>query len=502
MRYFRYGSLFAMLIIQSCSAAVVATPTLEQPSTAVAATPTLGQPSAAVVATPTLKQPSAAVAATPTLEQPSPTPPTPTAETSADEDTVSGVVILAEAGLNLRTGPDTASEVIGILPQNELVKVTGASTDGDWWQVACPDGMDGNCWISADPKWSEPANPGNFSLAGLIYSQLDQQPERPLWRVGTDGTPTIFLEESQNLGALSPDGRQAINCCLPRGETNLSLIDLATGESLQLTNTPDRLNFNPQWWEGNPETIVFVSTMVDPSDQPRPGPGNLAAVKTDGTGFQVLDEQHLMHSFIPALAPDGQTIAYSIGGENAYDDGILTPWLYHAEDGLAPFKYAEYGLNDLPDLSFGSAAWSPDGKYLAWVVGGELTGDGEWKTGIAMFDLKGQSVEILNPYVPANCPYVWCREAPQWSPNSKWLTWEVSPASGLPSFWIMQPDGTDKRLIEHAGAPIWSPDGDLLVYTQATSFTTSVVMVMETGRWQPQRTGLPTQIGIVKWISE
>ena len=501
MKHIRYGLLFAMLIIQSCSGPVAATPTLEQASTAVAATPTLEQPSTAVAATPTLELPSTAVAATPTLEQPSPTPPMPTAETSAEEDTVTAVVILAASGLNLRTGPDTASEVVGILPQNELVKVSGVSPDGDWWQVACPDGTAGNCWISADPRWSEPANPVIFSLAGLIYTQFDQQPERPLWRVGADGTPTLFLEESQNLGALSPDGKLAINGG-PRGETNLSLIDLATGESLQLTNTPDRLNFNPQWWEANPETIVFVSTMVDPSDQPRPGPGNLAAVKTDGTGFQVLDEQHLMYSFFPALAPDGQTIAYNIGGEDAYDDGILTPWLYHAEDGLAPFKYAEYGLNDLPDLSFGSAAWSPDGKYLAWVVGGELTGDGEWKTGIAMFDLKGQSVEILNPYVPANCPYVWCREAPQWSPNSKWLTWEVSPAGGLPSFWIMQPDGTDTRLIEHAGAPIWSPDGDLLVYTQNTSFTTSVVMVMETGRWQPQRTGLPTQIGIVKWISE
>ena len=486
MKHFRYISLFAMLIIQSCSGAVVTTPTLEQPSTAMAVTPTL-------------EQPSAAIAATSTLGQPSPNLPTPTTETSAEEGSVSAVVILAEAGLNLRTGPDSASEVIGILPQNELVKVTGVSSDGNWWQVACPDGTVGNCWISADPRWSEPANPGNFSLAGLIYSQLVQQPERPLWRVGTDGTPTLFLDQSQSLGALSPDGRLAINCCFPRGETNLSLINLATGERLQLTNTPDRLNFNPQWWEGNPETIVFVSTMVDPSDQPMPGPGNLAAVKTDGTGFQVLDEQHLMHTFFPALAPDGQTIAYNHGGEKASEDGILTPWLYKEANGPAPFNYAVYGLNDLPGLSFGSAAWSPDGKYLAWVVGGELTGDGKWKTGIAMFDLEGQSVEILNPYVPADCSYVWCRTAPQWSPDSEWLTWEVSPAGGLPSFWIMQPDGTEKRLIDQAAAPIWSPDGNLLVYTQ---LSTNSVMIMETGQWQPQRTGLPSQIGIVKWISE
>ncbi|MFC1879731.1 hypothetical protein ACFLZW_07425 [Chloroflexota bacterium] len=55
MKYSRYLLLFAMLIIQSCSAAVVATPTPEQPSP--------------VPPTPT-----------PTLEQPSPAPPTATAK--------------------------------------------------------------------------------------------------------------------------------------------------------------------------------------------------------------------------------------------------------------------------------------------------------------------------------------------------------------------------------------------------------------------------------------
>jgi len=53
-------------------------------------------------------------------------------DTSAGENTVSAVVILADAGLNLRTGPYSTSEVVGILPQNELVKVSGASPDGGW----------------------------------------------------------------------------------------------------------------------------------------------------------------------------------------------------------------------------------------------------------------------------------------------------------------------------------------------------------------------------------
>jgi hypothetical protein len=62
----------------------------------------------------------------------------------------------------------------------------------------------------------------------------------------------------------------------------------------------------------------------------------------------------------------------------------------------------------------------------------------------------------------------------------------------------MQPDGVEKRFIDHAAAPLWSPDSDLLVYTQLSDGS---VMVMETAQWQPQRTGLPGQIGIVKWIN-
>ena len=231
-------------------------------------------------------------------------------EPTIEESEFSTVVVLAEAGLNLRSEPDLSSDVIGILPRNEMVDVIGQNPDGDWWRVVCPEGVDGTCWISADPLLSESVDLSEFSLAGLIYTENDRQPERPMWLIGTDGTPTPFLENSNKFGSLSPEGEQMIACCYPRGENNLHLIDLATDESLQLTDTQDRYNYNPQWWEANPETIVFVSNVVNPNNYPMPGPGNLATVKTDGTGFEVLDSEHLMHTSF-GLSPDGQTIAYT-----------------------------------------------------------------------------------------------------------------------------------------------------------------------------------------------
>ncbi|MCJ7702821.1 MAG: SH3 domain-containing protein [Anaerolineales bacterium] len=420
------------------------------------------------------------------------------AETSPGEADVTFVQVLAEAGLNLRTAPGIDSEVVRVLRQNEIVPVTGQSPDGAWWQIACSGSESGECWISADPTLSAPTNLAEISLAGLIYAHFDQQPERPLWQIGADGKPVKFLESSQNLGALSPDAKRAVSGPLSRGETNLTLVNLASGERIQLTDTPDRMNFNPQWWPTNLDTIVFISHTFNPNDQPRPGPGNLTMVKADGTGFQLLDADNLTHTLFPALSPDGQTIAYDRGGENASEDGILTPWLYHLENGPTPFDYTAYGLTPVPDLSFGRAAWSPDGRYLAWVVGGELTGDGEWQIGIAMFDLETQSVELFNPYAPTSGPFVAGWEPPIWSPDSEWLAWYVSPQGGLPGFWVMHPNGTDKQLIDHAGSPIWSPDGDLLVYLQLAN---GAIMAMEAGQWQPQRTDLPSQIGFVTWIN-
>jgi hypothetical protein len=84
-------------------------------------------------------------------------------ETSPGEAEVMFVQVLAEAGLNLRTAPSIDSEVVHVLPQNEIVPVTGQSPDGAWWQIACGNSESGVCWISADPILSVQINIANRS---------------------------------------------------------------------------------------------------------------------------------------------------------------------------------------------------------------------------------------------------------------------------------------------------------------------------------------------------
>jgi hypothetical protein len=36
--------------------------------------------------------------------------------------------------------------------------VTGASPDGRWWQVVCPQVLSGVCWLPTDPQRVQPIN--------------------------------------------------------------------------------------------------------------------------------------------------------------------------------------------------------------------------------------------------------------------------------------------------------------------------------------------------------
>jgi Tol biopolymer transport system component len=409
---------------------------------------------------------------------------------------VDNVRVLASLGLNLRDGPGIDYNIITLLNLDEALRVTGVSEDGEWWRVLCPDGTLGNCWISSDPTLSETVTFNQVSLAGIVYGEVNGLQR---WMVNTEGEASLLVD-AQSLqsvrGPISPDGRYLIRG-ISRGDTNLYLDDLRTGDSLQLTDTPDRLNFNPVWWPENPAVVIFMSRELGDASQPgQPGPANLATVRTDGSGFQVLDDEHISHSMQPSLAPDGRSIAYDHGGETASDDGILTPWIYQLDGTTEPFDYSAYGLEEFPGLSFGSPAWSPDGRYLSWVVGGDLTGDGEWQVAIANFDLQDSTVQILNPYEPGSCLYVWCFSAPVWSPDGDWLAWDGFPSGSLPGFWVMRPDGAIAIFITDGGAPIWSPNGNSLAFNKNNE-----IQVMETGVWQPQSSGLPAGNMIMDWLN-
>ena len=51
--------------------------------------------------------------------------------------------------LNVRAEPSTASNVLGIIPANSQVQITGKDLGGNWWQILYPQGQDGKGWVTS-----------------------------------------------------------------------------------------------------------------------------------------------------------------------------------------------------------------------------------------------------------------------------------------------------------------------------------------------------------------
>jgi Tol biopolymer transport system component len=289
------------------------------------------------------------------------------------------------------------------------------------------------------PPPTETASPS----AGLTFSTAEG-----LWLIERDGSVTRIVDSSQ--ARLSPDGTMVAFLAQDptSGDEDVWLLDRATGERSDLTNTPDRFETTPMWWPGRPDLVVFGSDVgagMENGDHP-------TVVSLDGSGYQVLDPDR---GGPRALSPDGSAIAY--GGYDA--PGAIFRW----GSGIETFDPADYGI---PADKLIQPAWSPDSKMLAWLVAGDLAGDGVTRTGLAVFDLGEKAGSLLHVFEP-----VGGGTFPQdvaWSPDGDWIafvTFGEPPASGrAPNLWVVHPDGSGEIYVGEGLNPVWSPDGARLAF--------------------------------------
>lgn len=322
-------------------------------------------------------------------------------------------------------------------------------------------------------------------LQGLVYKRGDG-----LW---TDtGWERVELSDRAN-AILSSDGTQGLYLNEDGDDVDLWLSDWLLGERRNLTRTPDRIETDPRWWPSRPEVVLFGSR-----PQGLPGgigaSGFLAAVGVDGSGYRILDDQHPIGG-APAPSPDGKTIAYGRGP---------TAWLYGWDVGPEVFDPADYGLAVEGEFEIGNPAWSPNGNKLAWVLGGDLEGSGDFRWGLAVFDLEHKRVEELHTHGPASGDG-W-PPAASWSRDGAWLayeTWTGSPDGS--ELWVMRADGSAGEVSYLASghpagwSPGWSPDGQWLAFSgsyqgEAGHWLATV------GTWSLHALDLPPTAQIVDWI--
>lgn len=64
--------------------------------------------------------------------------------------------IQALANMNIRHGPSTGYPVVGKLYAWQTTAVIAVTADNGWWQIVCPVGVYGDCFVSANPAFTQP----------------------------------------------------------------------------------------------------------------------------------------------------------------------------------------------------------------------------------------------------------------------------------------------------------------------------------------------------------
>ncbi len=80
--------------------------------------------------------------------------------------------------INIRLGPSVTYRIIDTLTAGQTVQVTGLSRNRLWWRVRCPDGTIGNCFVSANGRYTKsgvaPTPPPNPNLPTSYVQNLQK----------------------------------------------------------------------------------------------------------------------------------------------------------------------------------------------------------------------------------------------------------------------------------------------------------------------------------------
>jgi Tol biopolymer transport system component len=330
---------------------------------------------------------------------------------------------------------------------------------------------------------SMPEGPSD-PYAGLAYGT-----QEGIFLLDLDGKPKLLLE-NPDIGpfidaALSPDGSRVIYAG-PGDVKDLCLANLSAGEKRNLTNTSDRTEFSPQWWPARPRVVVFESKQAE--DYPFYS-GNPTVINLDGSDYRVLDA---FTGGPVALSPNGQALAFGC----CESQGVIYDWSRGAT-ALDPYTF------NVSIQKLFNPAWSPDGKLLAWVVGGNLTAQDTWQNGVAIFDIGAHTVRFLHVFAPLG------GTEPQmdltWSPDGQWLAFvnqnETQEQGRERYLWVIRADGEEEYNLGNGYNPMWSPDGRYLAFNHSSDTPpVELISVVPYSRWN-EPAQLPYRGEIIGWIT-
>lgn len=287
--------------------------------------------------------------------------------------------------------------------------------------------------ISPDGKW-------------IVYvvSSPDSAKDKydsDLWMISWDGSETVQItsgSESESKPRWSPDGKY-LTFLSSRYEAKTSQIwkmDRRGGEASQLTQL--KVSITDYEWSPDAKKIALVIKDQDSSEE---------AEKKKNKKPIVIDRYH-----------------FKSDGEG---------YLERKREHLYVFDVATHKLDTITSGDFDNTqpAWSPDSKQLAFVSNRTQDPDRNDNRDIWIVDAKQGAVpRQLTKWIDAD-------DAPAWSPDGKWIAYLKSrtPEYDIydqPQIAILSSTGGEPKIISEkvdrdVSAPVWAPDSKSIFTTIA-----------------------------------
>lgn len=179
---------------------------------------------------------------------------------------------------------------------------------------------------------------------------------------------------------------------------------------------------------------------------------SIVAMEPDGSGQFVLFNDPERSALAPAVSPQGDRIAFGLGG-------FFQATMGSARADIATIRSDGSGLEILTDGSgnFGFPSWSPDGRRI--VYRGSSAGRG----GLFILDTE---TRVVAPVIGSEGH----DNFPSWSPDGERISF-TSDRDGDYEIYTVRTDGSDLVRLTHSPGNeahnAWSPDGEWIVFTSA-----------------------------------
>lgn len=166
---------------------------------------------------------------------------------------------------------------------------------------------------------------------------------------------------------------------------------------------------------------------------------------------------------VALAAGGGATSAVSSSSGGPYRNGLIAFARGGGVHGLWVIRPDGTGERQIFRPPFGSdiplsPAWSPDGKWIAFVPGPP-------RNGVWMMHANGSNLRRIT--IARGIP-----QDPSWSPNGKWIAFadRHSPRSDTHDIYVVRVDGSGLRRLTRAPveeyAPAWAPNGGEIVFAR------------------------------------